>query len=74
VGITEGEASRFNSDLIVDPIVEPLLAAEVPFGRFHGNVTQKELDLLQLAAGRVAYPAGSVWKHAAAGSRAVERC
>jgi hypothetical protein len=34
--------------------VEPLLTAQVPVGRLNRNVTQKELDLLQLAPGGMA--------------------
>jgi hypothetical protein len=41
VGITEGAISWLYSDSVVYRVVEPLLAAEVPFGRFHRNMAQK---------------------------------
>ena len=47
---------RFQPDVIVHGAPEPLLAAQVSFGRLHRNVPQQELNLLQLAAGGSAKP------------------
>lgn len=49
-----GSALRFEPDLIIDRISQPLLTPEVALRRFHRNVTEKELDLLKLSARRVA--------------------
>ena len=49
-----GSALRFEPDLIIDRMSQPLLTPEVPLRRFHRNVTEKELDLLKLSARRVA--------------------
>ena len=49
-----GSALRFEPDLVVDGMSQPLLTSEVPLRRFHRNVTEKELDLLKLSARRVA--------------------
>src|SRR5450755_214584 len=46
--------SGLQSDLVVDRLPQPLLTPEVAFRRFHRNVTQQELDLLQLSACRMA--------------------
>jgi len=40
----------FEADLVIDRFSQPLLAAEVTLGRLHADVTQQELDLLQLTA------------------------
>ena len=47
-------ALRFEPDLVVDGMSQPLLTSEVPLRRFHRNVPEKELDLFKLSAGRVA--------------------
>ena len=41
---------RFDAEVIIHGPLNPLLAAEIPFGCLHGNVAQKELNLLQFAA------------------------
>jgi hypothetical protein len=41
---------RFQPDVIIHSSPEPLLTAQVSFGRLHRNVPQQELNLLQLAA------------------------
>ena len=46
--------SRLQPDLVVDRLPQPLLTPEVAFRRFHRNVPEKELDLLQFAACRMA--------------------
>jgi hypothetical protein len=40
----------FDAKVIIHGPLNPLLAAEIPFRCLHGNVAQKELDLLQFAA------------------------
>jgi hypothetical protein len=49
-----GSALRFEPDLVIDRMSQPLLTPEVSLRRFHRNVTEKELDLLKLSARRVA--------------------
>jgi hypothetical protein len=51
---TDPPGSRLQPDLVVDRLPQPLLTTEVAFRRFHGNVAQQELDLLQLSACHVA--------------------
>ena len=41
---------RFDAEVVVHGSLNPLLAAEIPFCCLHGNVAQKELNLLQFAA------------------------
>ena len=43
-------SSRLKADAIVHCAPEALLAPEVSLGRFHGDVPQQKLDLLQLTA------------------------
>ena len=45
---------RFDTDAIVHGSANPLLAAKIAFGCLHGDVTEKELDLLQLSTRSVA--------------------
>ena len=44
----------FDTDAIVDGSANELFAAEITFGSLHRNVSEQELNLLQLAARRVA--------------------
>src|SRR5215467_10119092 len=46
--------SRLNADAVVNSAPKALFAPQVSLGRFHRNVPQQELDLLQFAAGGVA--------------------
>ena len=46
--------SRLKADAVVNGAPKALLAPQVSLRRFHRNVTQQELDLLQLSACRVA--------------------
>ena len=41
---------RFDPDPIIDGVVEALFASEISLGRLHRDVSQQELDLLQLAS------------------------
>lgn len=45
---------RFQSDLVVDSVVETLFASQVPLRRQHRDVPQKELNLLQFSTGLMA--------------------
>jgi hypothetical protein len=45
---------RFNADAVVDRSTDSLLAAKISFGCLHGNVSKKELDLVQFSPGRMA--------------------
>lgn len=45
---------RFNPEVIIDGLPEPLLAPKVSFRRLHGRISKQKLDLLQLAAGSLA--------------------
>jgi len=40
---------RFDADVVIHGTVDPLLAAEIVFSCLHGNVPEKELDLIQLS-------------------------
>jgi len=40
---------RFDTDAVVHGSANPPLAAEIAFSGLHGNVTEKELDLIQLS-------------------------
>ncbi len=42
------------ADMIIDCQPEPLFAAQIPFGCFHRDVPQEELNLFQLATGNMA--------------------
>lgn len=42
-----------DSDSIVDGVPEPLLAAQISFGRLNADVPEQKLDLLQFSAGLV---------------------
>ncbi len=44
---------RFQANTIIDRIAESLFATQVALRRLHRNVPQKELNLLQFAAGLV---------------------
>jgi hypothetical protein len=44
----------FDTDAIVDGSMNALFAAEVTLGSLHRNVSEQELDLLQLSSRRVA--------------------
>src|ERR1700678_2397001 len=46
--------ARFNSDLVVDSLPQPLFTAEVFFSGLYRDVAQKELDLFQLTSSAVA--------------------
>jgi hypothetical protein len=48
--LSEAAALWFDAGVIIHGPLNPLLAAEIPFGCLHGNVAQKELNLLQFAA------------------------
>src|SRR5262249_44136581 len=54
VGFLRKLPSRLNADAVVNSAPKALLAPQVSLGRFHRNVPQQELDLLQFAAGGVA--------------------
>jgi hypothetical protein len=41
-----GSRIRLDANAIIDGRSNPLFAAKVAFGRLHGNVPQKKLDLL----------------------------
>ncbi len=47
---SKAPALWFDAEVIIHGPLNPLLAAEVPFGCLHLTVTQKELNLLQFAA------------------------
>jgi hypothetical protein len=47
-------ALRFDTNPIVHRSANPLFAAEITFGCLHRDVSEQELDLLQLSAGGVA--------------------
>ena len=47
---------RFQTDPIIDRVVESLLAAQVAFRRLYRNVSQQKLNLLQLPASLMAQP------------------
>jgi hypothetical protein len=40
---------RLNTNAVVHGSANPLLAAEIAFSCLHGNVAEKELDLIQLS-------------------------
>jgi hypothetical protein len=40
---------RFDAHVVVHSSANPLLAAQIAFGCLHGNVTEKESDLVQFA-------------------------
>ena len=42
---------RFDADPTVHRSTNPLFAAEITLGSLHGNVPEKELNLLQLSTG-----------------------
>ena len=44
-----GAALRFYADVVVHCSANPLLAAEIAFSCLHGNVPEKELDLIQFS-------------------------
>jgi hypothetical protein len=46
----------FNPKFVVYSGPEPLLTADVAFRSLHRDMTEKELDLFELSAGRVAEP------------------
>jgi hypothetical protein len=41
---------RFKPDPIIDGVVEALFASEISLGSLHRDMSQQELDLLQLAS------------------------
>jgi hypothetical protein len=43
---------RLESDVVVDGVAEPLLAAEITLSRQHADMPEQELDLLEFAARR----------------------
>ena len=45
---------RFDADVVVHGATNPLLAAEIAFSCLHGNVPEKELDLIQFSTRCVA--------------------
>lgn len=45
---------RLDSDAVVDGSTDSLLAAQVSFGCLHGHMPEKELNLVQFSAGRIA--------------------
>ena|SRR6516164_7273844 len=45
-----------DANMIVYGPADSLFAAQVPLRRLHGNMTQQELNLLQLTASRMAEP------------------
>ena len=45
--------SGLPTDLVVDRLVQPLLAPEVPFRCFHRDAAQEKLNLFKFSAGRV---------------------
>ena len=45
---------RFDADVVVHGSANPLLAAEIAFSCLHGNVPEKELNLVQFSARCVA--------------------
>jgi hypothetical protein len=45
---------RFQSDVVVDSVVETLFASQVPLRRLHRDVPQKELNLLQFTTSLMA--------------------
>ena len=57
---------RLDSNFVVNSTTNPLFAAQIPFGCLNGKVSEQELDLLQLASGRMAKPSASpaevVWR------------
>src|ERR1019366_4464545 len=48
--LSEAAALWFDAEVVIHGPLNSLLAAEIPFGCLHGNVAQKELNLLQFAA------------------------
>ncbi len=54
----QSSARWFDADAIIDGRANPLLAAQVPFGRLNGDLREKKLNLLQFATrqnGRAAH-------------------
>jgi len=51
---TRATLFRLNSELVVDRTTQPLLAADVSFGRLNRNVPEQELNLLKLPSRNVA--------------------
>jgi hypothetical protein len=51
---------RLNSDSVVDGPSDALLASEVSLGGLDRDVTEKELDLFQFAAGSVPKPRAGI--------------
>ena len=45
---------RFDADVVVHGFANPLLAAKIALGRLHGDMSEKELDLLQFSTRGVA--------------------
>jgi hypothetical protein len=45
---------RFDADAVVHSSADPLLAPEITFSCLHGNVAEKELDLIQFSTRCVA--------------------
>ena len=43
-----------NSEFVVNGATQPLLAAQIPFGRLNRDVPEQELNLVEFAAGEVA--------------------
>ena len=48
--LSEAAALWFDAEVIIHRPLNPLLAAEIPFGCLHGHVARKELNLLQFIA------------------------
>ena len=55
-------SARFDSNSVINRRPNPLLAAQVAFGRLNGDMPQKELDLFQLSSRGVAEPSAGPTK------------
>ena len=42
------------AEFVINGIAQSLLATQIPFGCLHANVSEQELNLLELATGQVA--------------------
>jgi len=51
---TRATLFRLSSELVVNGATQPLLAAEVSFGRLNRDVPEQELNLVEFSASKVA--------------------
>jgi hypothetical protein len=60
---------RFDAEVVIHGSLNPLPAAEITFGCPHGNVAEKELNLVQFSAGGMAQLIRGASDHSQAGWR-----